>query len=167
MSRRIHRLGLLLACLIASEVWALGLGDIRLDSALNEPLRAEIALLSATQEELDNLRISLASTETFERYGIDRPLFLTGLQFRVQGTGANSTVRITSQQPITEPFVTFLVEAVWSRGRLLREYTVLLDPPTFAPPPSAPVAEAVAAPRQTTEVDRGRIERPAQAAPRT
>ncbi|MGB5738021.1 MAG: hypothetical protein WBM54_01625, partial [Woeseia sp.] len=155
MSRRIHRLGLLLVCLIASKAWALGLGDIRLDSALNEPLRAEIALLSATPEELENLRISLASNETFERYGIDRPLFLSNLQFVVQG----GVVRVTSPEPITEPFVTFLVEAVWSRGRLLREYTVLLDPPTFAPPPSAPTAEAVTAPRQTTETDRGRIER--------
>ncbi|MGB5353366.1 MAG: FimV/HubP family polar landmark protein [Woeseia sp.] len=162
MSRRIHRLGLLLVCLIASKAWALGLGDIRLDSALNEPLRAEIALLSATPEELENLRISLASNETFERYGIDRPLFLSNLQFVVQG----GVVRVTSPEPITEPFVTFLVEAVWSRGRLLREYTVLLDPPTFAPPPSAPTAEAVTAPRQTTETDRGRIERTPAPAPR-
>ena len=65
---------------------------------------------------------------------------------------------------MTEPFVTVLVEAVWSSGRLLREYTVLLDPPTFAPPPTRSSTEAVAAPRQATQSDRGRIERPAPSA---
>ncbi len=165
MSPRPYRFGLLLACLLASEVWALGLGEVRLDSALNEPLQAEIELLSPTQEELDNLRINLASSETFERYGIDRPVFLTRLNFDVAGSGANAVVRVTSQEPITEPFVTFLIEAVWSRGRLLREYTVLLDPPTFAPPPSRPTTEAVTAPRQTPQTDRGTIEQPAAPAP--
>lgn len=165
MSRRLFRSGLLLALFFASEVWALGLGDIRLDSALNEPLRAEIDLLSATPEELESLRISLASSETFERYGIDRPLYLTTLQFRVTNSGGGSVVSVTSPEPITEPFVTFLVEANWSRGRLLREYTVLLDPPTFAPAPSTPTREEVAAPQQRSQSDRGRIERQAAPAP--
>ncbi|MBT8086257.1 MAG: LysM peptidoglycan-binding domain-containing protein [Woeseia sp.] len=165
MSRRIHRLGLLLACLIASEVWALGLGDIRLSSALNEPLDAEIVLLSATQEELDNLKIALASAETFDRYGIDRPNFLQSLDFTVTRSGAGGVIAVTSREPITEPFVTFLIEAEWSRGKLLREYTVLLDPPTFAPPPPTPTTEAVTAPQETRSADRGRIERPAPPPP--
>lgn len=159
MSRRLNRFGLLLACLLASEVWALGLGDIRLNSALNEPLRAEIELLSATPEELANLRINLASVETFERYGIDRPLFLSRLNFQVTRVGGRDVITVTSDQPITEPFVTFLVEAVWSRGRLLREYTVLLDPPTFAPTAEAPRDEAVVAPTQSSQSDRGTIQR--------
>lgn len=159
MSRRLNRLGLLLVCLLASKAWALGLGDIRLNSALNEPLSAEIELLSATPEELSNLRINLASVDTFERYGIDRPLYLSRLQFRVTREGGRDVVRVTSEEPITEPFVTFLVEAVWSRGRLLREYTVLLDPPTFAPVPQAARDEAIAAPRQSSQSDRGTIQR--------
>ncbi len=161
MSRRLNRSWILLVCLFASEVWALGLGDIRLNSALNEPLRAEIDLLSATPDELANLKINLASAETFERYGIDRPLYLTRIVFRVQG----NVIRVTSTEPMTEPFVTVLVEAVWSSGRLLREYTVLLDPPTFAPPPTRSSTESVAAPRQTTQSDRGQIERPSSARP--
>lgn len=161
MSRNLTRVWPLLVLAFASEAWALGLGDIRLSSALNEPLRAEIELLSATPEELDNLTVTLASAETFARYGLDRPLFLQGINFRVVKSGAidGNVVKVVSQDPVTEPFITFLVEATWSRGRLLREYTVLLDPPTFAPPPVQESATAVTAPRQATQADSGRIER--------
>ncbi|MEX2122432.1 MAG: FimV/HubP family polar landmark protein [Woeseia sp.] len=165
MSLGHNRAWLVLGLLLASDVWALGLGDIRLSSALNEPLRAEIQLLSATAEELSNLKVQLAPPATFERYGIDRPFYLTRLQFSVvrAGQGGAGIVRITSADPITEPFITFLVEATWSSGRLLREYTVLLDPPTFAPPPSSPSSQAVTAPGRASQADSGRIERPAAA----
>ena len=144
--------------MLASEVWAIGLGDINLDSALNEPLRAEIDLLSATPEELGSLRVSLASAETFARYGLDRPFYLQELQFNVT-TGPNGpVVQVRSRGPVTEPFLTFLVEAEWSAGRLLREYTVLLDPPTYAPP-AIQETPAVQAPRQATTPDSARIER--------
>ena len=162
MSRRLSRTLLALVILASSEVWALGLGEIRLQSALNEPLRAEIELLSATPEELSNLQIMMASGETFERYGIDRPVFLRGIQFNVVRSGRvdGNIIQLRSAAPITEPFLTFLVEANWARGRLLREYTVLLDPPTFAPPASQP-APAVTAPTRSAPADSGRIERAA------
>jgi pilus assembly protein FimV len=163
MSRNLTRVWPLLVLAFAGEVWALGLGDIRLSSALNEPLNAEIELLSATLDELEYLDITLASQETFERYGIDRPLFLQGINFVVfpgDGTAGN-VIKVTSQGPIAEPFVTFLVEATWPRGSLLREYTLLLDPPTFAPPSIAESTSAVTAPRQSTQTDSGVIERPA------
>ena len=151
--------------LLAAEAWALGLGDIRLSSALNQPLRAEIELLSATPEELTNLRIQLASAETFARYDLDRPLFLTRIDFEVVSSGRSdgNFIRVTSTEPISEPFVTFLVEASWSRGRLLREYTLLLDPPTFVPPPATQSTQAVTAPSRATPADSGQIERPAPA----
>ena len=164
MSRRLNRVWLVVPFLLLSlQVWALGLGDIRLSSALNEPLRAEIELLAATPEELSNLTVQLASQDTFQRYDLDRPGFLTSLQFEVvrSGRADGNVVRVTSTQPITEPFITFLVEATWSRGRLLREYTLLLDPPTFAPPPSTPQAEAVTAPTRSAPADAGQIDRPA------
>lgn len=163
MSLRLKRLWLLPALLLAGQVWALGLGEIRLNSALNEPLRAEIELLAATPEELDNLRVQLASADTFQRYDLDRPLFLSDLQFRIvrTGTAQGNVVRITSPDPVTEPFLTFLVEASWTRGRLLREYTLLLDPPTFAPPPVTHSTQAVTAPARAPQTDSGRIERPA------
>ncbi|WP_405224019.1 FimV/HubP family polar landmark protein [Lentisalinibacter sediminis] len=126
---------------------ALGLGDIRLESALNEPFRAQIELLSVTPEELEGLTVQLASTETFRRYGIDRPSFLSGFRFEIrQLSGDRGVVRITSREPVTEPFVTFLAEAIWPRGRLLREYTVLLDPPTFASEEATEQAAPVRAP---------------------
>jgi pilus assembly protein FimV len=144
--------------MLTSKVWAIGLGDINLDSALNEPLRAEIVLLSASPDELSDLTVSLASAETFARYGIDRPFYLQEVQFNVVSGSDGSVVQIRSRSPITEPFLTFLVEATWSSGRLLREYTVLLDPPTYVAPAvqQAPVVEA---PRRSTPSDSGRIER--------
>ena len=159
MSRSFTRISLVLALLLTSEVWAVGLGDIRLDSALNEPLRAEIELLSATPEELTNLKVALASAETFTRYGIDRPFFLQGIEFNVVTSGPNgAVVQLRSRSPIAEPFLTFLVEATWASGRLLREYTVLLDPPTYSPPAvqQAPVVEA---PRRAAPADSAAIER--------
>ncbi|HEX7718170.1 MAG TPA: FimV/HubP family polar landmark protein, partial [Woeseiaceae bacterium] len=161
MSLRLNRAWLMLALLLAGNTFALGLGDIRLSSALNEPLRAEIALLSATPEELEGLKVELATAETFARYGLDRPLYLSRLQFAVVRSGRSdgNVVRITSQEPLTEPFVTLLVEAAWSSGRLLREYTLLLDPPTFAPPPTAQSSQAVQAPSRATPADSGQIQR--------
>lgn len=165
MSRRFTHLSLWLAFLLWSEAWAIGLGDIKLESVLNEPLRAEIVLLSANPDELSDLTVALASVETFARYGIDRPFYLQGIEFNVVNGGAGgSVVQIRSRSPITEPFLTFLVEATWSSGRLLREYTVLLDPPTYAAPTSRQAPD-IEAPRQSTPSDGGRIER--QASPVT
>jgi len=162
MSRSLSRISLVLVLLLSSEVWALGLGDIRMNSALNEPLDARIELLSATPEELDNLTIAMASADTFDRYGIDRPFYLQGMQFNIVRTGRadGNYVQIRTLAPMAEPFLTFLVEASWSRGRLLREYTVFLDPPTFAPP-AADTAPAVQAPTRTAPTDSARIERAA------
>jgi len=136
------------ALLLAPQVaWALGLGDIRLSSALNEPLAAEIDLVAPTADELTSLSAQLASRELFQRYGLDRPAFLDSVQFRVgQGRDGRNVLLLSSATPIAEPFLTFLVEVNWPRGRLLREYTVLLDPPVFAAAAAAP-PPPVAAPR--------------------
>ncbi len=167
MPRRSTRLSLALVLLLSGNAWALGLGEIRLDSALNAPMRAQIELLSATPEELENLQVALASQESFDRYGLDRPYYLQDLRFEVvkSGSAQGNYIRVTSTSPMTEPFLTFLVEATWSRGRLLREYTVLLDPPTFAPPPAADTRPAVTAPERTTPTDSAPIERRAEPQP--
>lgn len=162
MSLRLDRLWLILGLFIAGDTFALGLGEIRLNSALNEPLNADIQLVSASPEDIADLKVALASAETFDRYGLYRPLYLTRLEFTVVASGRSdgNVIRVTSEDPMTEPFVTFLVEASWSRGRLLREYTVLLDPPVFAPPPVSQSAPAVTAPSRARPADSGRIERP-------
>ncbi|MEM6820110.1 MAG: FimV/HubP family polar landmark protein [Pseudomonadota bacterium] len=127
-----------LTLMLSQTAAALGLGEITARSALNEPMRAEIQLLGATRDELRNLEVRLAPAETFERNGIVRAGFLSRLRFRVRPERA--VVEVTSTQPITEPFVTLLVEVVWPRGRLLREYTILLDPPTYAAPSASNAA---------------------------
>jgi pilus assembly protein FimV len=164
---------MLLACLLApsflwpSAVWALGLGEIHLNSALNEPLNAEIDLLAAAPDELTALRASLAGRDSFTRYGIDRPAFLSTLTFKVgKGKDGRDALLVRSTEAIPEPFVTFLVEVNWSRGRLMREYTVLLDPPVYTPgetaSSAAPVAAATSgAPTSTAPPSR----RPAGASP--
>jgi pilus assembly protein FimV len=125
----------------------LGLGEIRLNSALNEPLSAEIDLVAATPEELTALQAKLASNEVFERYGLDRPSYLSSIEFHVgRGQDGRSVLLVRSSAAISEPFVSFLVDVNWARGRLLREYTVLLDPPVLAAPSRSQAAEPVAAP---------------------
>lgn len=141
--------------------WALGLGDIELQSALNQPFRAQIAL-SATPEELEGLRVMLAAPDTFTRYGLDRPGFLNNFEFRiVADRNGRNVIQVTSRESVVEPFVTLLLEATWPRGRTLREYTVLLDPPVLLPAPAAPPAIAPAETRTPSSSSGGAITRPA------
>ena len=125
-------LALLLVAFSASAL-AMGLGDIRLNSYLNQRLDAEIELVSAAADEIDTLVVELADRDAFERVGLERPAILSSLEFKVvRRPNGTAYIKVTSDEAIREPFLTFLVEADWSRGRLLREYTLLLDPPTFA-----------------------------------
>lgn len=164
MKTAVRRVLLMSALLSPTALQALGLGEIRLNSALNQPFDAEIELVSAAAEDLAALRASLASNDTFARYGLDRPSYLSEFSFRVvRGADGRDVLRVTSPKPVTEPFVTLLVEANWPRGRLLREYTVLLDPPVFAPAAEAP-EPAVATPRAVTPAPVARAE-PVEAAP--
>jgi len=143
---------MLMACLlIPSLSWGLGLGEIHLNSALNEPMNAEIDLIAAGPEELSALRAALAPKDAFTRYGIDRPPFLSTMTFKVaKSKDGRDVLQVRSSESIPEPFVTFLVEVNWARGRLMREYTVLLDPPVYTPgeraSSAAPVAAATTAP---------------------
>ncbi len=157
MSRKMVLLGVLCLVLAPGGAYSLGLGDIRLDSYLNQPLDAEIALSVASRDELDSLQVELASRDTFERYGLSRPAFLDGLNFRIdRSRPGGPVVEVTSDGPILEPFVTFLLEARWAGGRVLREYTVLLDPPVYVAeealaPPVAEPAPARSAPLPRSE----------------
>ncbi len=117
---------------VPSVIQGLGLGELELNSALNQSFDARIVLLKAKPDELDSLTIGLADMDAFRKAGIDRPFILSKLRFAVisNETGPDY-IRITSPEPIREPFLDFLIEVNWSRGRLLREYTVLLDPPVY------------------------------------
>lgn len=132
MARKLAAVVFSLGCIHASSSFALGLGDLKLDSFLNEPLKAEVDLLNTDGLHADEIRIRLATREDFERMGVERAYFLTSIQFDVsvdaQGRG---TISISSDDPVLEPYLDFIVEARWPTGRLLREYTVLVDPPLF------------------------------------
>ncbi len=112
------------------SVYALGLGEIRTSSALNEKFKGEIELLSVKKGQLDTLKVGLAPPEIFARAGVERPFVLTQLRFRtVRKRDGRAVVVVTSKAPIREPFLDFFVEVNWPKGKLVREYTVLLDPP--------------------------------------
>ncbi|AGA91372.1 FimV C-terminal domain protein [Thioflavicoccus mobilis 8321] len=112
---------------------ALGLGELHADSALNQPFLGEIELIDAKVDELDTLKVSLASEAEFEKAGAERYFFLNKLRFNPQiAPDGRPVIRVTSREPIREPFLDFLIEVNQSDGRLVREYVVLLDPPVTA-----------------------------------
>ncbi|MFK4751946.1 FimV/HubP family polar landmark protein [Oceanobacter antarcticus] len=128
---------------MSTQLLALGLGELTLKSALNQPLAAEIALVDSEGLSEWEIKPVLASTDAFERYSVERSYFLTKIKFKVVG----DKIVLATREAVTEPFLNFLVELNWPSGRVVREFTVLLDPPTFAeesfrPLVSAPTATA-------------------------
>ena len=120
------------AMMSASSTYALGMGDIELDSALNQPLNARIKLLKASELEDWEIKPNLASPDEFQKSGVEHVFFLNSLKFVVERVDGDTFVQVVSDQPVVEPFLNFLVQVDWPSGRLLREYTLLLDPPVFA-----------------------------------
>ncbi len=147
LMRKCQWIGLALVALcvvVPVPSWALGLGEIEVDSALNERFSGTIGLLDAEGFQPSEIVVSMASREDFERVGVERFFYLTNIKFDVRINGGVAEVVVSSSQPVSEPYLNFIVEVLWPNGRLLKEYTVLLDPPTF----SQAAAPAVAAPSQ-------------------
>lgn len=120
------------ALAFTSTAQALGLGDIELESHLNEPLNAEIELLELRGLGAGEILPTLASNDAFVRAGVERNFFLSNIRFDVRENEAGELViALSTNQPVREPFLNFLVEVNWPGGRLLKEYTLLLDPPVF------------------------------------
>jgi pilus assembly protein FimV len=119
--------------LYATSVIAVGLGDIALKSALNEPLDAEIALTNIESIDEGLLLVQLAPAAALAQAGITRDYYLTQLTFSIDTNVADETVvKVTSEGPILEPYLDFLVQLEWPAGRLVREYTLLLDLPIYS-----------------------------------
>jgi pilus assembly protein FimV len=156
---------LLPGLIVPGVALALGLGDIHLKSALNSPLDAEIDVTDATAEDLTGLNAALASRESFNRYGLDYPSFLGNVRMQVgKAADGRAIIRVQSTESVSEPFATLLVDVNWARGHLVREYTVLVDPPVFTPAASSgPVA--VAAPVTGGATRSGSVERSPSPAP--
>ena len=151
---------------MSGSALALSLGDIDLKSGLNQPFVAEIPVTTDSAGDIAALRVGVASSATFAQYGLERAGFLADFDFEIIATGANGVVRITSRSPVVEPFVTLLLEISWPQGRLLREYTVLLDPPVFASETAAPtVASPTAGPTPVSAQPAPRAAAPSPAQP--
>lgn len=146
------------------QVHALGLGQIEVRSALNQPLVAEIPVIEATPGEAKNLTVKLASPDAFARVGLDRPaLQAVNLSFEVDNDArGRRVIRVTTPSNVVDPFMSFLLEADWGKGKILREYTVLLDPPAMTPiaaRPQVSSAPDLAAPAPSQSLD-ARIDAP-------
>jgi pilus assembly protein FimV len=152
---------LVCASLIGALGWApsvlgLGMGDMDTGSSLNERFSARIPLRSVDDISSQNINVSLASPEAFERAGIQRSAYLAQLDFEVQKADDGSFfVEVTSDQPIKEPFLNFLVRVRWPQGQLMREYTVLLDPPTYTDEPQRQVASGGTSEGDARDADAG------------
>jgi pilus assembly protein FimV len=142
MSRGQNPLVLMMALSLPGAAHALGLGEIHVNSALNEPLAAEIDILGATAEELSSLTASIANKDAFLRFGAERPPFLASATFKVsRDVKGNPVLVIRSTDSFTEPVVNLLVDLRWHNGEVIRQYSLLLDPTRF--PAATQVAAAV------------------------
>ncbi len=129
----------------SSVAQALGLGEIELQSYLNEPLDAEITLPQSRGVNPSDVFVNIAPESAYERVGLSRNQFLSKLRFQVVTQNDGSlAVNVSSREPLREPYLNFLLELTWPSGRLMREYAVLVDPPVYAE--DSGVQEQVAAP---------------------
>ncbi len=128
------------SALLFSNAYAAGLGKLTVLSSLGQPLRAEIELNSVSKDEVGTLAAKLASAEAFRQANIDFNAALTSLRFAVEQRGDRQVIRVSSAQPLNEPFVDMLLELSGPNGRLIREYTFLLDPADLRTTQSAQVA---------------------------
>jgi pilus assembly protein FimV len=133
MSRGQKPLLWMMALTLPGASHALGLGDIHVDSKLNEPLNAQIDIVGATADELTALRAALANREAFQRFGFDRPSFLGSTTFKVAKNDQGQPVlELRSSDSFTDPLINILVDVQWGNGEVIRQYTLLLDPAAFA-----------------------------------
>jgi pilus assembly protein FimV len=142
-----------LTCTSAS---ALSLGRLTVQSALGEPLRAEIDVPDISSEETDSLRSSVASPETFASSGLEYSSALNGVKITLQRRAdGRAYLKLTSDRPVNDPYVDLVLESTWASGRILRDYTMLFDPPNLrspaaAAPTTAQVGSGNVTPRSTT-----------------
>ena len=144
--------GFIAVMALSGMVSATGLGGINVSSSLGQALKAEIELVSVDKADSASISAKLASPDAFKSAGVDYPYSLPRLKFEIINRDSGSpSIKLTSSQPVNDPFVTLLVEVTWSSGKLLREYTFLLDPVDFKaqepqPTPVKTIAPVVASP---------------------
>lgn len=133
---------------MSPAAWALGLGDASVESFLNQPLQARIDLITRETDDLATVRASLASAADYELIGASREQMPVPIKFTIEDIEGDAYLRATSSLPIADPVVRLIVEVNWANGRMLREYTLFLDPstvPSAAPAPRVPASPPPAA----------------------
>lgn len=140
-----HHLALAALLVASSGAQALGLGKLNVQSALGESMRAEIDVISLTPEETASLKARIAPVEAYRAQGVDYNPVLASTQVQVTRRDGRTVLRVTSDRAVQEPFVDVILEVTWSSGRLVREYTLLLDPPGLRPSPVVTAPPSVAA----------------------
>lgn len=114
----------------SSNLFAVGLGDIKVESGLNEPLKARIALVKTGDLQTNELLVAIADTAEFENHHLSRDAIYTTIHFTVDlNNPAGPSVLLTTDNPVKEPSLDFLVSLTWPKGKLVRGYTVLLEKP--------------------------------------
>ena len=138
----------LIGSLASIDAHALALGRITVQSALGEPLRAEIDIAEISADEAGSLRAGVASADAFKAAGLEYTPAVVGMQVTLQKRAdGRSFLRLTSTRPVTEPFVDLVLDASWSSGRVVRDYTMLFDPPSLRQAtPTAPILSRPVAP---------------------
>jgi len=120
--------------------YSLGIGDIKLHSALNQNLDAEIALVVLADEKSSDIKVNLAPPDKFDEAGVPWTSFLSKIKFETKvGTNGSVIIRLSSKEAVKEPFLDFLLEVNWPKGSLYREFTMLLDPPSAYNQATVPV----------------------------
>jgi pilus assembly protein FimV len=133
--------------LVPISVFAAGLGKLNVMSGLGEPLKADIELISVTPEELSSITAAIASEEAYAIQGIEKPASHNTIKVDVSKNAAGAPIlKLKSSEPISEPFLDMLIQVDWASGRLLREYTVLLDPPGYTGEADLSAVQSVQAP---------------------
>ena len=137
------------ALMATPSAHAVGLGEITVNSSLNEPLAATVQIINADGLQDNQVLVSLASAEAFERAGLSRDFFLSRLQFSLDRDSTNQRIiKIITDQPVVEPYLDFLVQLQWPEGRVMRSYTLLLDLPIYRD--KQPAAVTIAPPVTST-----------------
>ncbi|MCU7959348.1 MAG: hypothetical protein KZQ58_04980 [gamma proteobacterium symbiont of Bathyaustriella thionipta] len=132
----------LTALLLPIQAFALGVGEIHTQSALNQPFKGYVDLVSVPEEEIGGVKVKLASQEAFDKVGVERLFVLTDLDFNTEMVRGKPRITISSKRPIREPYLNFLISVTWPKGHVLKEYTVLLDPPVTVARKPARVKQA-------------------------
>jgi pilus assembly protein FimV len=120
--------------------YSLGIGDIKLHSALNQNLDAEISLIVSAGEKTSDIKVTLAPPDKFDEAGVPWSSFLSKIKFHtIASANGSMIIKLSSKEAVKEPFLDFLLEVNWPKGSLYREFTVLLDPPTAYKQATVPV----------------------------